>query len=420
MKLEKILGWIDGLLDCGKFDDVSNNGLQIARDGDDVTKVAFAVDGSAKSVKAASEAGAELLVVHHGISWGGGIRRLVGGEYNVVKAAMDANVALAGFHLPLDANKRVGNNWELARYFKLKNVRPAFSYHGNVIGVVGVSSGNRTTVLGDQAIEQSSNQTIAICSGGAGEFAAEAKSLGCDLYVTGEASWGDVIAAENVGMKMICAGHYETETFGVKALMKAMKKALRVSTVFVSLLLCAYIGEAESLPLQNKDVENSSFSRGRDSSAPMNDSSAPMEEEDLTSAYLGLSGSLLLPQGGSRLSHLGGAALRGGYYFNDWFAFEGEASWLENRAGLAARGVVHWKGWHEWDMLFGFSRWDPFFTLGVQGWLPDGQVGPAVGIGLLYYLDDNWSLRFGGEATLGLDADVEMIYSLTAGVQYSW
>ena len=423
MKLEKILGWIDGLLDCGKFDDVSNNGLQIARDGDDITKVAFAVDGSAKSVKAASEAGAELLVVHHGISWGGGIRRLTGGEYNVVKAAMDANVALAGYHLPLDANKQVGNNWELARHFKLKNVRPAFSYHGNVIGVVGVSSGNRTTVLGDLTIRQSSNQMIGICSGGAGEFAAEAKTLGCDLYVTGEASWGDVIAAENVGMAMICAGHYETETFGVKALMKAMRKALKISTVFVSLLFCLAfsgsvwgaesVGEAESFPLQNKDVENSSFSRGRDSSAPM-------EEEDLTSAYLGLSGSLLLPQGGSRMSRLGGAAFRAGYYLNDWFALEGEASWLENRAGLAARGVVHWKGWHEWDMLFGFSRWDPFFTLGVQGWLPDGQVGPAAGIGLLYYLDDNWALRASAEAVLGLDSDAEMIYSLAVGVQYGW
>ena len=374
MKLKKILDWCDALLECGKFDDVSNNGLQIAREGDDIRKVAFAVDGSAKSVKAASEAGAQLLIVHHGISWGGGIRRITGGEYNVVKAAMDANVALAGFHLPLDANRRVGNNWELARYFKLMNVRPAFSYHGNVIGVTGVNKHGRK---------------IGICSGGAGEFAAEAKELGCDLYITGEASWGDVIAAENIGMKMICAGHYETETFGVKALMKAMKKALKISTVFVSLLFALAVNAEE-------------------------------EAEDLTSFYLGASGALVLPQGGSRMSHLGGAAFRAGDYFNDWFALEGEASWMEDRAGLAARGVVHWKGWDEWDMLFGFSRWDPFFTLGACGWLPDGQVGPAAGVGFLYYLDDNWALRASAEAVLGLDSDAEMIYSLAAGVQYSW
>ena len=79
--------------------------------------------------------------------------------------------------------------------------------------------------------------TLGICSGGAGEFAEEAKSLGCDLYVTGEASWGDVIAAENCGMKMICAGHYETEVFGVRALAQAMKKTLKVKTVDLTDLL---------------------------------------------------------------------------------------------------------------------------------------------------------------------------------------
>ena len=243
MKLKKILDWCDALLECGKFDDVSNNGLQIARTGDDISKVAFAVDGSVKSVKAASEAGAQLLIVHHGISWGGGIRRLTGGEYNVVKAAMDADLALAGYHLPLDANKKVGNNWELARYFRLKNVKPAFSYHGNVIGLVGKCLSSRAfeclSGLGCSGqlkhfqLKNSNTLTMGICSGGAGEFAAEAKALGCDLYITGEASWGDVIAAENVGMKMVCAGHYETETFGVKALAAAMKKALKVETVFL-------------------------------------------------------------------------------------------------------------------------------------------------------------------------------------------
>ena len=217
MKIGKILAWIDRTLDVRSFDDVSNNGLQLAREGEEVGKVAFAVDASAASVNAAAAAGAELLVVHHGISWGGGIRRIEGGVYNVVKAAMDANLALAAYHLPLDANRKVGNNWELARHLGLKNIKPAFSYHGNVIGVVG----------------ESAEGLVGICSGGAGEFAEEAKKLGCDLYITGEASWGDVIAAENVGMTMITAGHYETETFGVQALAKAMAKVLKVQTVFV-------------------------------------------------------------------------------------------------------------------------------------------------------------------------------------------
>ena len=233
MKLAQISAWLDRELELSKFDDVSNNGLQIAREGDDVKVVAFAVDGSVASVKAAAAAGAQLLVVHHGISWGGGIRRLTDGAYNVVKAAMDANLALYGVHLPLDASKKYGNNWEIARFLKLTNVRPAFNYHGNVIGVIGTSTRNATVTLGTQKFKQSKYQTIGICSGGAGDFGAEAKLLGCDLYVTGEASWGDVIAAENVGANMVCCGHYETETFGVKALAKALARSHKIKTKFI-------------------------------------------------------------------------------------------------------------------------------------------------------------------------------------------
>lgn len=218
MKLRKITDWLDKTLDLAAFDDVSNNGLQVDREDGDVKLVAFAVDGSVASVEAAIKAGAQLLVVHHGISWGGGIKRLVGAEYNIVKAAMSGNLAIYAVHLPLDANKVVGNNWELARYLGLERIEPAFSYHGNVIGVTGYNAHGRK---------------IGVCSGGAGEFAAAAKDLGCDVYVTGEASWGDRIAAENIGMQMVCAGHYSTETFGVKALSKAMEKALKVKTVFI-------------------------------------------------------------------------------------------------------------------------------------------------------------------------------------------
>lgn len=233
MKLNQLTDWLDRTLDLGAFDDVSNNGLQIARTDDEVTLVAFAVDASLASVKAAAAAGAQLLVVHHGISWGGGIRRLTDGPYAVVKAAMDADLALYAAHLPLDANRRYGNNWELARALKLAAVRPAFNYHGNVIGVIGEVPRGRTVMIGSTAVNLEKGQTVGVCSGGAGEFAADAKALGCDLYLTGEASWGDVIAAENVGMRMVCAGHYETETYGVTALAKGLAKALKVTTAFL-------------------------------------------------------------------------------------------------------------------------------------------------------------------------------------------
>lgn len=242
MKLERITGWLDRTLKVADFDDVSNNGLQIGRDGGrakreegegkrEVVKcVAFAVDASVRAVKAAAKAGAQLLVVHHGISWGGGIRRLNGGVYNVVKAAMDADLALYACHLPLDAHPTLGNNAQLAKLLGLRKVRPAFSYHGNVIGLVGESVRRQSMAIGSRRFDFEPG-LIGVCSGGAGEFAEEAKRLGCDLYLTGEANWGDVIAAENCGMPMVCAGHYETEVFGVRAVAGAMKRALKLKTI---------------------------------------------------------------------------------------------------------------------------------------------------------------------------------------------
>ena len=246
MKLEKILSWLDRTLRVSSFDDVSNNGLQLdlfpARGtqhsalstAHEVRVVAFAVDASVRAVEAAAKAGAQLLVVHHGISWGGGIKRIEGGVGNVVRAAIERHIAICAYHLPLDAHPALGNNAQLAKLLGLKRVKPAFSYHGNVIGLVGVLESLETLeVLGllEKSTLLKAPLTLGICSGGAGEFAEEAKNLGCDLYVTGEASWGDVIAAENCGMEMICAGHYETEVFGVRALAQAMKKALKVRTV---------------------------------------------------------------------------------------------------------------------------------------------------------------------------------------------
>jgi len=377
MKLSKIVSWLDDFLRVKDFDDVSNNGLQVAREGDDVRLVAFAVDASLKSVKAAAAAGAQLLVVHHGLSWGGGIRRLTGGAYRVIKAAMDADLAIYASHLPLDANKTCGNNWELARYFGLKNVKPAFNYHGNVIGVTGVNA---------------HGSKIGVCSGGAGEFAPEAQALGCDVYVTGEANWGDKIAAENIGMTMVCGGHYETETFGVKGLAREMKKRLKLPAKFLGSLLAALtlVGAAFGAEPDMSEFEEEAYEFDR--------------------FYVGAAGALVLPQGGGNMRRLGGAAFRAGFYLTEMWAIEGEAAWMEDACGLAARALWHW---------WGYERFDPFFLMGAKGWI-NGDVGPDAGIGAFYHLTESLSLRADAETTLGLDTYAKMEYSLSFGVQYSF
>ena len=138
--------------------------------------------------------------------------------------------------------------------------------------------------------------------------------------------------------------------------------------------------------------------------------------------YVGLSGSVTLPQGGSRMHRVGGAAIRGGTYLTEDWAVEGEVAWLENFAGLGVQALGHFQGWGLYGDLFGYSRFGPFVTLGAKGWVGDGcgQVGPKAGLGAFYHLTDSWSLRADADATLGLETNCEMLYSISAGFQYAF
>ena len=126
--------------------------------------------------------------------------------------------------------------------------------------------------------------------------------------------------------------------------------------------------------------------------------------------YVGASATMLLPQGGSDMRRLGGATARVGYYFTEAMSVEADAAWLEDCAGLGIQGL-----WHFW----GYERFDPFLSFGVRGWI-EGDFGPVAGLGAYYHLTDNWSLRGDAQATLGIDGDCCMLYSLGLGVQYTF
>jgi hypothetical protein len=142
--------------------------------------------------------------------------------------------------------------------------------------------------------------------------------------------------------------------------------------------------------------------------------SPAVEDEDddyeLDRWYVGASATLVMPQGGGDMRRLGGATARVGYYVTEALAVEADAAWLEDCAGLGVQGL-----WHIW----GYERFDPFVTFGARGWI-DGDLGPVAGLGAFYHLTDNWSLRADAQATLGIDSDCDMVYSLGAGVQYTF
>jgi len=233
--LPEIVAHLDPLLRTGETPDYPGamNGLQVEHRGP-VTKIAAAVDCSARTIRGAVDEGANLLLVHHGLFWGGP-QPLTGARYARVRLLLDHDVALYASHLPLDAHERFGNSLLLAREVGLAPSAGFARYETVECGVRGdadVASAELLARLrafarahgGDvraSAMEPDRRtRRWAICSG-AGVNAGtlrEATAAGIDTLITGEGPHWSAVDAEEHGLVIMYAGHYATETLGVRAL----------------------------------------------------------------------------------------------------------------------------------------------------------------------------------------------------------
>jgi len=244
-KLRDIVTWLDGELKTGDFDDGSLNGLQV-EGGAEVRAVGLAVDACAASFRAAAKAKCDLLIVHHGLIWGGGIRAVTGVAKRRLAILINNDISLYASHLPLDAHPRLGNNAGLAKMLGLTKRKPFCIYHGREIGLAGTLAkpatakalaelagkklSVRARVFGDA---KKRVKKIGVVSGGGAMAVAEAAEAGLDALVTGEGTHADEVEARETGVAVIYAGHYETETLGVKALGAAVAKRFGVKCEFL-------------------------------------------------------------------------------------------------------------------------------------------------------------------------------------------
>ncbi len=231
MKLESILQYLDGYLGVGEHPDYSTalNGLQVA--GPEVIEqVVVAVDASEASIGEAVERGADLMIVHHGLFWGG-LEPLTGRHFRKVRMLIEGGVALYSCHLPLDSHAEVGNCALLARALGLELQGRFGDYHGTSIGWWGTLAEATTpsglsTQLSDvvdspvHLIEGGPEQVekVGVLTGGGASFVGQAIAAGLDALVTGEGSHHSHFDAMELGINLLFAGHYATETFGVRAL----------------------------------------------------------------------------------------------------------------------------------------------------------------------------------------------------------
>ncbi|MCW1884894.1 Nif3-like dinuclear metal center hexameric protein [Luteolibacter flavescens] len=242
--LHEIVAFLDGELGIPGIPDYSGavNGLQL-ENGGSVTKVAAAVDASLPVVEAAVAAGADLLVVHHGMFWQG-TQPLTRAFYKKIKTAMDAGLAIYSAHLPLDVHPVLGNNALLAAELGLE-VRGKFLEWKNLqIGLLCRARTSRDALKSrlEEAVGGPVHvcpggpediRVIGLCTGGAGSQIAEAAAAGVDTFITGEGPHWSYPLAEELGVNLFYAGHYATETFGVKALADRLARDFALEQVFI-------------------------------------------------------------------------------------------------------------------------------------------------------------------------------------------
>jgi dinuclear metal center YbgI/SA1388 family protein len=218
------------------------NGLQVQNSGV-VTRIAAAVDASAVTIKMAVAAQADLLIVHHGLFWNSR-QPWTGKNYELLHLLLSNNLAVYSSHLPLDAHPRLGNNAQLCAALGLKSLTPFFASHGGKIGFQARAKISRTEL--SRRLERATGAKplllpggkemcgrIGVVTGGAGGELKQAAAEGVDMFITGEGPHWTYALAEELGLNVFYAGHYATETFGVKALAEWLARKYKIPWEFL-------------------------------------------------------------------------------------------------------------------------------------------------------------------------------------------
>ena len=242
--LDELLAHLDELLAPGEYDDYGPNGLQVPGAAE-VTTVVTGVSAHRELFERAREAGAQLVLCHHGILWGGNpaLTRPAAARLRVL---LEADMSLAAYHLPLDAHPEVGNNALICQALGLEQDGRFAEHRGRPIGIVGRAPEpvpfedlreRCRTVFGQEPFVwdagPASVRTVGVVSGGAAGDLSEAVALGLDAFLTGEPAEFAMADAREGGVHFIAAGHYASETFGIRRLGDLLAERFGVEHRFI-------------------------------------------------------------------------------------------------------------------------------------------------------------------------------------------
>jgi len=244
MLKKEIVLYLDEYLRLVEFKDYGPQGLQVEAAVEDVRRVALAVDVAPQIIEQAADWGADMLLVHHGVLWRN-VERIAGSLGERVRLLMANDIHLYAAHLALDGHPDVGNNVVLAQICGIDVADFWCAPMGLPIGVYGrvtavtslsqfVTNINAQLNINARVLAHGSDRVsnVAILSGFGADQVLAAKELGCDTLLTGETSHANYWAASDYGMNVIFAGHYATETVGVKALGTHLTEEFNLETQF--------------------------------------------------------------------------------------------------------------------------------------------------------------------------------------------
>jgi dinuclear metal center YbgI/SA1388 family protein len=242
---DDVLAWLDAELDVPGYRDYGPNGLQVIG-ADVVSRVAVAVSSSLDVFERAGAAGAQLLLVHHGLFWDGASPVVDGLRRRRLEALFRHDLTLAAYHLPLDAHAELGNNACLMALLGIASHEPFAEARGRPIGRygrlpvptavdelaarLGAALGSTPLVFRGGPGEV---RAVGAISGAGGREIGTAAALGLDCFVTGEPEEDLPYLAAELGVHAIAAGHHATETLGVRAVAARLERDLGLETVYL-------------------------------------------------------------------------------------------------------------------------------------------------------------------------------------------
>lgn len=242
---DEIIAHLDELLDPGGFEDYGPNGLQVPGAAN-VELVVTGVSAGLELISRAATAGAQLVLCHHGLFWDFHPRSLTPAMKRRLEALFAADMSLAAYHLPLDAHPEVGNNALLCAALGLERAEAFGSQRGRPLGFVGHSADGVPFDELRRRVAQALGRepfawdfgpelvhSVGIVSGAAASSLAEAIERGLDAFLTGEPAEHTMADARESGVHFVAAGHYATETFGVRRLGDLLAERFGVEHTFV-------------------------------------------------------------------------------------------------------------------------------------------------------------------------------------------